>query len=155
MIPEHNKEYKPPKRFSLGYWWRETEELLYAGYFAASKPMREYRRQQEADEDRKYIQERLEWQIYTLAESGPYEEKMQALKYFRIKKEAEQLQRQRPYTWGEQISSLALNGAFLGAIALTFSLSATWSCGSNQSQFCKDIRTTTGSIVQYFSQPRL
>lgn len=153
MIPNDNNEYKPPKRFSFGYWWRETEELFYAGYFAASKPMREYRRQQEAAEDRKYIEERLEWQLYTLAESGSYEEKMQALKYFQRKKEFEQQQDQRPYTWGEQIMSLATAGLSLALITTLSTVTANWSCGSSQSRFCSNIRANTNGLIQYFANP--
>jgi hypothetical protein len=157
MLPDKDKQqhHDTPKRFNVGYYARETAELFHSGWIVASRHMREYRRSEKAKETRRYIVELLEEGLYDSVSRGTTEEKLNALRYFQRKKEFEQTRDHRPYTWGEQISSMALNGAFLGAIALMFSLSASWSCGSNQSQFCKDIRTTTGGIVQYFTQPRL
>ncbi len=110
---------------------------------------------EQAAEDRKHIQELLEVALYDSASRGTPEQQIEALKYFQRKKESENFQNQRPYTWGEQLSSVAMNAAFLSAIAVVFSFSATWSCGRNQSQFCQDIRVTTGGVVRYFSDPKL
>ena len=157
MLPDKNKQqhHDTPKRFNLGYYARETSELFHSGWTVASRHMREYRRLEEAKETRRYIVELLEEGLYDSVSRGTSEEKLNALRYFQRKKEFEQTRDQRPYTWGEQISSVALNVGFLSAITILFSFSATWPCGSNQSQFCKDIRTTTGGMVQYFAQPRL
>lgn len=156
MIPEDkDQHHDTPKRFDLGYFCRESLELFYEGWRLSSRHMREDRRLQQAAEDRKHIQELLEVALYDSASRGTHEEKLEALKYFQRKKESETLQDQRSYTWGEQISSVVVNAAFLSAIAIVFSFSATWSCGRNQSQFCQDIRTTTGGVVRYFSIPKL
>ena len=158
MIPDNddnNKQHSTPKSFNLGYYARETSELFHSGWIVASRHMREYRRLEESKQNRKYIVELLEEGLYDSVSRGTSEEKLDALRYFQQKKQLEQAHDQRSYTWGEQISSVALNGAFLGAIAIVFSFSATWSCGHNKSQFCKDISTTTAEMVQYFTQPRL
>jgi hypothetical protein len=156
MIPEDkDQHHDTPKRFDFGYFCRETLELFYEGWRLSSRHMREDRRLQQAVEDRKHVQELLEVALYDSASRGTPEQQIEALKYFQRKKESENFQNQRPYTLGEQISSVAVNAAFLGAIAVLFSLSATWSCGQSQSQFCQDVRTTTGGIAQYFTQPKL
>lgn len=156
MLPENNNQHHDtPKRFNLGYYARETFDLFQCGWKAASRNLKEYYRLEEAKQTRKYIVELLEESLYDATSRGTTEEKLNALRYFLRKQEFEQTKDQRPYTWGEQISSVALNAAFLSAIAIMFSLSASWSCGSSQSQFCKDIRATTGGVVQYFSNPKI
>ncbi len=156
MIPDDkDQHHDTPKRFNVGYFCRETAELFYEGWHKSSLHMKEHRRLEEAKESRKYIVELLEEDLYDKVSRGTAEEKLNALRYFQRKKEVEQHAESRPYTWGEQLSSVALNAAFLSAIAVMFSFSATWSCGQNQSQFCQDIRATTGGVVQYFSSPKL
>lgn len=156
MIPEDdNQHHNTPKSFDFGYFARETLDLFQCGWRAASRNLKEHYRLEAAKQTRKYIVELLEESLYDAASRGTTEQKLESLKYFQRKKESEVLQDQRPYTWGEQVSSLALNAAFLSAIAVAFSLSATWSCGQSQSQFCQRVRTTTGSITQYFTQPKL
>jgi hypothetical protein len=156
MIPEdNNQHHDTPKRFNVGYFCRETLELFHEGWHKSSLHMKEHRRLEEAKQTRKYIVELLEESLYDATSRGTTEQKLEALNYFQRKKESETLQDQRPYTWGEQLSSVALNAASLSAIAVMFSFSATWSCGQNQSQFCQDIRATTGGVVQYFSSPKL
>ena len=156
MIPDNNdKQHSTPKSFNLGYYARETLDLFQCGWRAASRNLSGYYRLEDAKETRKHIVELLESALYDSASRGTHEQKLEALRYFQRKREFEQSESQRPYTWGEQILSVALNAAFLSAIALMFSISASWSCGSNQSQFCKDIRATTGGISQYFIQPKL
>ena len=157
MIPDddNNKQHSTPKSFNFGYYARETAELFHSGWTVASRHMGEYRRLEESKQNRKYIVELLEEGLYDSVSRGTTEEKLNALRYFQRKKEFEQTRDHRPYTWGEQISSVAVNAAFLGAIAVLFSFTATWSCGQSQSQFCQDVRTTTGGITQYFTQPSL
>jgi hypothetical protein len=152
MIPD--KKLKTPKRFNLGYWCRETAELFHAGWLVASSHMREYRQQQERVEDRKYIVDRLEWQVYTNAESATPEQKLEALKYFQRKKEYEAHRENRPYTWGEQLSSLVFNAAYLSFCLTILAIASTWACGSNQSQACKDIRGVSSGIIQYWTLPK-
>ncbi|NEQ20303.1 MAG: hypothetical protein F6K28_13870 [Microcoleus sp. SIO2G3] len=157
MIPDDNdnNSFDTPKCFKFGYFCRESLELFYEGWTVATRDMREDRRFQQASEDRKHIQELLESALYDSSSRGTPEQQIEALKYLQRKKEFEQQQDQRPYTWGEQISSLALNGAFLSALAIAFSFATTWTCGRNQSQFCQDVRATTGGVVRYFSNPKL
>jgi hypothetical protein len=156
MLPDNeNQHHDTPKRFNLGYYTRETFDLFQCGWKAASRNLKEYYRLEDAKETRKYIVELLEEGLYDNVSRGTAEEKLNALRYFQRKKEFEQTRDQRPYTLGEQISSVALNAAFLSAIAVVFSFSATWSCGGNQSKFCQDIRATTGGVIRYFSDPKL
>jgi hypothetical protein len=156
MLPDNNDQHHDtPKRFNLGYYTRETFDLFQCGWKAASRNLKEYYRLEDAKETRKYIVELLEEGLYDNVSRGTVEEKLNALRYFQRKKEFEQIRDQHPYTLGKQISSVALNAAFLSAIAVMFSFSATWSCGKNQSQFCKDIRSTTGEVVRYFADPKI
>ena len=155
MIPEHNDQHHDtPKRFNIGYFCRETAELFYEGWRKSSLHMKEYRRLEEAKQSRKYIVELLEEDLYDKVSRGTAEQKLEALKYFQRKKEAEQHAESRPYTWGEQLSSLAFNAAYLGVCITLVSFAANWSCGSSQSQACKDIRATTSSIVHYWISPQ-
>lgn len=156
MIPEDkDQHHNTPKRFDFGYFCRETLELFYEGWKLSSQHMREDRKLFQAAEDRKHMQEILELAVYDTATRGTLEDQLKALQYLQSKKESDQRQNQTPYTWGEQLTSLTLNTAFLSAITILFSFTATWSCGRNQSQFCKDIRSNTGEIVRYFSDSKL
>ena len=157
MIPDddNNKQYSTPKSFNFGYYARETVELFHSGWTVASRHMREYRRLEESKQNRKYIVELLEEGLYDSVSRGTTEQKLNALRYFQRKKEFEQARDQRPYTWGEQISSVAVNAAFLSVIAVMFSFTASWSCGRSQSRFCQDVRTTTSGVVQYFTQSKV
>lgn len=156
MLPDNNDQHHDtPKRFNLGYYARETVGLFGCGWRAANRNLKESYRLEEAKETRKYIVELLEEGLYDSVSRGTTEEKLNALRYFQRKKEFEQTRDHRPYTWGEQISSVAVNAAFLSAIAVVFSFCATWSCGGNQSKFCQDIRATTGGVIRYFSDPKL
>ena len=157
MIPDDNNNHNTPKRFDLGYWCRETAELFHAGWTVASRHMLEYRRQEQARETRKHIVSLLEEGLYDNVSRGTPEQKLQALKYFQQKKESEL--KEQPYTLGEQFSSLVFYVIWWASMIVLLSvipLSLTFVlCKNNQSQFCKDVRSTTGGLVRSFSDPKL
>ncbi len=158
MIPEDkkpNQNLSTPKRFDIGYYSRETLDLFACGWRVASRHLKESQRQEEAREDRKNIAELLERALYDSVSRGTAEEKLEALKYFQRKKEYEVRRENRPYTWGEQLSSLAFNAAYLSVCVTVIAIASTWACGSNQSQACKDIRGVSSGIVQYWTLPKL
>jgi hypothetical protein len=155
MIPDKNDQHHDtPKRWNLGYYCRETAELFHEGWKNASRGMREFRRQEDAKENRKYMQELLEEALYDSASRGTQEQKIEALKYFQRKKEFDQQQDQRPYTWGEQIISLGNAGLSMALVAVLATFVANWSCGSNKSPVCSNIRVNTSSLMQYFTEPK-
>jgi hypothetical protein len=155
MIPDKNDQHHDtPKRFNIGYYSRETLDLFREGWRAATRNLKEQHRLEEARETRKYIIELLEEALYDSASRGTHEQKIEALKYFQRKKEFDQQQDQRPYTWGEQIISLGNAGLSMALVAVLATFVANWSCGSNKSPVCSNIRVNTSSLMQYFTEPK-
>jgi hypothetical protein len=157
MIPEDkhtNKNLTTPKRFDIGYYSRETLDLFASGWRVASRHLKESQRLEEAREDRKHIAELLERALYDGVSRGTPEQQLEALKYLQRKKASEAHQGNRPYTWGEQISSLAFNAAYLTVCLTVIAFVSTWACGSSESQGCKDVRSLSRGIVQYWTVPK-
>jgi len=156
MIPDNkdNQRHDTPKAFNTGYYFRETFDLFGCGWRAASRNLKEYYRMEEAKENRKYIVELLEEGLYDSASRGTQEQQLEALNYFLRKKNFEQQQDQRPYTWGEQITSLGNAGLRMVLVAALATFAANWSCGSSQSRFCSNIRANTTTVIQHFVEPK-
>lgn len=160
MIPDNkdnsdnNQNYSTPKRFDIGYYTRETFDLFGCGWRAASKNLKEHYRLEDAKENRKYIVELLEEGLYDNVSRGTAEQKIEALNYFLRKKNFEQQQDQRPYTWGEQIMSLGNAGLSMVLVALLATFAANLSCGSSQSKVCANIRANTVNVIQHFIEPK-
>jgi hypothetical protein len=157
MIPDDNndnKNFDTPKRFNIGYYARETFDLFGCGWQAASRNLKEHYRLEDAKENRKYIVELLEEALYDKASRGTVDEQLEALKYFQRKKEFEQQKEIQPYSWGEQIISLGNAGLSMALVILLATFAANWSCGSNQSRFCSNIRANTTTVIQHFAEPK-
>jgi hypothetical protein len=149
----NRKNLNTPKRFNIGYFARETAELLHAGWTVASRHMLADRKQEEARELRKNTVELLELALYDSASRGTPEQQIEALEYFQTKQMIELRRDLQPYTLGEHLASIFHSIGYLTIVAVIFSFTANWSCGSNQSQFCKDVRRTSGSVTRYFVDP--
>jgi hypothetical protein len=159
MIPKdkddnNSKNFNTPKRFYIGYYTCETFDLFGCGWRAASRNLKEFYRQEEARETRKHIVELLEEGLYDSASRGTQEQKIQALQYFQSKKQFEQQKELQPYSWGEQLLTVA-NALAIIAITAGVSVSiAIWACGSNQSRFCSNIKGNTAPVIEYFIEPK-
>lgn len=158
MVPDNNdnnnQHHDTPKRFNIGYYARETFDLFGCGWRAASRNLKEHYRLEDAKENRKYIQQHLEESLYSVASKGTVEQHIEALEYFQWKKEFEQRANLQPYSWGEQIISLGNAGLSMVLVAALATFAANWSCGSNQSRFCSNIRANTTTVIQHFVEPK-
>ena len=157
MLPQDkkpNQNLSTPKRFDFGYYTRETLDLFASGWRMAGRHLKESQRLEKAREDRKNIVELLEIGLYDSVSRGTPEQQLKVLRYFQSKKEYETLRENRPYTWGEQLSSLVFNAAYLSVCLTVIMIASTWACGSSQSEICKDVRSLSGSIVRYISDPQ-
>jgi hypothetical protein len=151
----NSQNFGTPKRFDIGYYARETAELLHSGWTVASRHMLADRKREQARETRKQIVDLLEEALYDKASRGDTAEVIKGLEYFQLKQVLDQRRDLQPYTLGEHITSVFHSICYLSIVAVILSFTSAWACGGNQSQACKDVRAVSGGVVRYFTDPKL